>query len=221
MATIKLLCILCLIFTGVGYSQFISDYGMKIGITASKSNFEYDPSINITEVPFDETRFSPNIGIFLRFLDLKNIDFETQLSYLQKGGENKFEITTIYQPDGTGEFLTFDIQFDYTQLQLGIRPKYSTNKIEAYSYVGGSLDYLLGVKNIIIPKDQFKDFVFGYAIAVGLSFNEILNNPIFLEVVYNSDISRVYRSENLEIKNSLWLFRVGVSLGRNKNHKSG
>jgi hypothetical protein len=221
MTTIKLLWVFCLIFTRVVYSQFISDYGMKIGMTASKPNFKYDPSINITDVPFDETRISPNIGIFLRFLDLKNIDFETQLSYLQKGGENKYEITTINQPNGTGEFLTFEIQFEYTQLGLGIRPKYSTNTVDAYSYIGGSLDYLLGVKNIIIPKNQFKDFVFGYAMGVGLSFNEILNNPIFLEVVYNSDISKVYQTQGLDIKNKLWLFRIGVSLGRNKKHKNG
>lgn len=82
----------CLIFTGVSYSQIVSDYGMKIGITASKINYVFDPSINVTDIPFAETRISPNIGIFLRFFDFKKIDFETQLSYLQKGGENKFEL---------------------------------------------------------------------------------------------------------------------------------
>ena len=151
----------------------------------------------------------------MRFFDFKNIDLETQLSYLQKGAENKFEITTANQPEGTGEFLTYDVQFDYIQLQLGIRPKYATNKIEAYSFIGGSFDYLLGVKNLPTPKDQFKNFVFGYAVGVGLSFNEILNNVLFLEVIYNSDISKIYHSENLDIKNKLWLLRVGVSLGRN------
>ena len=73
-----------MICSGLAYSQIVSDYGMKIGMTASKSNFDYEPTVSIANGPFDETRISPNIELFLRFLDLGNIDFETQLSYLQK-----------------------------------------------------------------------------------------------------------------------------------------
>jgi len=203
-----------LIFSTVNYSQIISTYGLKIGVTASNTNFEYDPSLNITSMPYNRTRFSPNIGIFLRLFDLKMIDFETQLTYLQKGGDNEFEIRTINQPDGTGEFLTFDIQFDYLQFQLGLRPKYLINKIEIYSYVGGSFDYLLDVKGFSSPEDRFEKIILGYAIGLGLSFRELLNQPFFIEIIYNSDLSDIYPGESSKIKNNSWLFRIGVSLGK-------
>ncbi len=129
------------LFSVLSFSQVISTYGFKIGVTASNPNFEYDPSLNITNIPVDKTRISPNIGIYLRLFDLEMIDFETQLTYLQKGGEDKMEVKTLNHPEGTGEFLTFDLQFDYLQFQLGLRPKYRMSKIEFYSYLGGSFDY--------------------------------------------------------------------------------
>jgi len=203
-----------LIFSVVSYSQIISAYGLKIGVTASNTNFEYDPALNIIGVRFDKTRISPNIAIFARLFDLKMIDFETQLVYLQKGGDDKFEIRTINQPEGTGEFLTFDIQFDYLQFQVGLRPKYMANKIEIYSYIGGSFDYLLELKGTSLTKKQLKNTVLGYALGFGLSFRELLKQPLFIETIYNSDLSDVYPSESTKIKNNSWLFRIGVSLGK-------
>jgi len=201
-----------LILTAFCYSQIVSEYGLKIGVTASRPHIEFDQSLNISRVSFNHTRISPNIGLFIRMLDLKNLDFETQLVYLQKGGEEKFEITTVQRPGGTGEYAASDIQFDCLQLHLGFRPKYSMDKIEFYFYVGGSVDYLLEFTGVGTLRNNLEDIVFGYSGGIGISLKTSLNHNIFIETIYDSDLSDNYKNMYSELMNSAWLFKFGISL---------
>ena len=203
-----------LVLLNSGFSQGLSGYGLKVGVTAARTYYEYDPDLSITTVPFNETRLSPNVSFFVRFLDRELVDFEAQCNYLQKGGDHRFEITTPNEPYGTGEFLDYDIQYDYLQLQLGLRPKHTFSKFEIYSYLGGSADYLLEVKALTMRKDRLKDFVFGYAVGLGISFTRIFIQPVFFEIVYNPDYSAIYATDMVTITNKIWLLRTGFQLGK-------
>jgi len=198
--------------TAACYSQFVSEYGLKIGLTASRPHIEFDQSLNISHVFFEHTRVSPNIGLFIRMLNMKNIDFETQLVYLQKGGKEKFEITTIQQTGGTGEHASADIQFDYLQLHLGFRPKYSMDKSEFYVFAGGSVDYLMGFTGVGTLRNNLKDIIFGYSVGMGISLRTSFDHSIFIETIYNSDISDIYKNMYSELINTAWLFKAGISI---------
>ncbi len=186
-----------------------------MGIAASKVDFNYKNGLNPSYIPYKNTVINPKIGLYARFLDFTYLDFEAQFSFLQKGGENESEITTINQPEGTGEILISETQFDYLQFQLGIRPKRSTQNYVLYSFLFSSFDYLLRVKNIPAPKERFENIVLGYSAGIGIRFLKVFNNSLFFETGYSADISEIYKSENLTIKSRIWQVRVGVSIFNN------
>jgi hypothetical protein len=210
------LVILISILYSVSNAQLISDYGLKIGIVSSNFKMDFYKNNKNFNSAFDKSRLGPTMGLFVRYFEKSNFDVETELSYVQKGGTDKFEIITTNDPEGTGEYLIFDIQFDYLQLKTSLRPNYLLNNFEIYGLFGASLDYLLAVKNGILPKNDYSDFIWGYVLGFGLTFNNLLDNKISLEVVYNSDFNEIYKSESVKYTNNLYLIRAVFSI-RNDN----
>ncbi len=204
--------ILLSVLYSISNAQLLSDYGIKIGIVSSKLKIDSrEMDTNLHSV-FDKSRLGPTMGLFVRYFDVNNFDLETELSYVQKGGIDKFDITTTTNLQGTGEYILHDIHYDYIQLRTSLRPKYSIDNIEIYGLVGLSLDYLLSVKNGILPRNKYSDFIWGYTLGFGLSFDNVLNHKISLEFMYDSDINAIYKSQHVQYTNHLLLLRTGFSL---------
>ena len=208
--------VLLSVFHTVANAQIVSDYGIKIGIVSSKFIMDYsENSTNSTSV-YKENRLGPTMGIFVKYLDANYFDFETELAYVQKGGTDKFEVVSSDNPLGTGESVSLDIQFDYIQFRTSLRPKYSINNLEIYGLFGISVDYLLSAKNWVLPRDMYKDFVWGYTVGLGFNAGSLLDRKISLEFIYNSDINEVYKGEDVQYTNRLFSVKMGFSL-RNEN----
>ena len=206
--------ILVLILISISYSQTISEYGLKMGMISSKFTIKLLHQYGGSSKIFNDRRIGPTMGIYMRYLDLRYFDLESGLYYLQKGGKQKFPITTIEQPDGTGEFATADIQFDCLQFQTGLRPYINLKEVGFYALTTGTLDYLIGVTGVT-PKSDYKDIVIGYTLGVGFEFPNILNNNILIEMLF-SDTQNVYRDSSIESETGSYLVRVGFSLNSPK-----
>jgi hypothetical protein len=194
------------------HAQSFSDFGVKMGILSSKYEQKVPLQNGGSVTIFDEARIGPTFGLFLRYFDNDYFDIESEILYLQKGGQDKFEITTINQPDGTGEFLITDIQFDYLHFQTCIRPNYSDKSVNMYLLAGGSIGYLLGLKGGHKPKSDFKNFGFGYSIGLGIELPDLMKIPIIVEVLVNSDLTNIYNSSNIEYKHKIYLLRLGINI---------
>ena len=77
-------------------ARILSDYGIKIGIVSSK--YEMDLKNFSEEIliinRYEKSRLGPNIGIYIRYLNWSHFDFETELSYVQKGATLKKDYYT-------------------------------------------------------------------------------------------------------------------------------
>ncbi len=191
------------------YSQSFSEFGVKMGVLSSKHEQKILSQIIGSTTYFNNTRVGPTMGLFLRYLDNDHFNIESEILYLQKGGEEKFEITSISHPAGTGEFIISDIQFDYLSFQTSIRPNYSYKEVNLYLLAGGTISYLLGVKGGFKPKGDFKSYSFGYSIGFGIVFQDVLKMPILFEALMNSDLTNIYESSGLEYKHKTYLLRLG------------
>ena len=167
------------------HTQSFSDFGVKMGILSSKFEQKLLIQNGGTVTILDDARIGPTIGLFLRYFDIDYFNIESEILYLQKGGQDKHEITTINQPDGTGEFLINDIQFDYLHFQTCIRPNYSIKSVNMYLLTGGSINYLLGLKGGFKPKSDFKNFGFGYSVGIGIEFLNSLDLFLFFHSFFS------------------------------------
>jgi hypothetical protein len=193
-------------------SESNAGFGVKLGIVTTKYEQEIQSGENQSTNTFlDETRIGPTMGISYRYLDYDFFDFESEIFYVQKGGQDSFEITTINSPEGTGEIIIFDNHFDYLQLQTVIRPKVDIDTIELYGIIGFSLNYLLGVRNDIRIRDKFRDFVFAYSIGAGIEFKDILNQSLLFEFLLNADLTNIYQDSESEYKFQTYIFLVVIS----------
>jgi hypothetical protein len=150
------------------------------------------------------------MGIYLRFLDFSFINFESEFNYLQRGGQEKLPITTPEQPQGTGEEILYSVQFDYLQIQLNLRPYYSLQKYNVFGIIGVSVNYLLSVKNSVIPIENLKDFTFSYSLGAGVELQVFTCNSISIEFCMNSDISNIYKDLDTEFKFKTYIIRLGI-----------
>jgi hypothetical protein len=204
--------ILILFLVSLTYSESLASmqFGVKMGMVSSKYEIEVLSFDQTTDVVFDQTRNGPIMGIYLRFLDVSFINLESEFNYLQRGGQEKLPITTPEQPQGTGEEIVFSVQFDYFQLQLNSRPNYSFKKYNVFGIIGISVNYLLGVKNSVIPIENFKDFTFSYSLGAGIELQALSNHSFFIEFTLNSDISNIYKDLDTEFMYKTYTIRLGI-----------
>jgi len=213
MKNISKVFIILIILLSLSFADSITGFGIKMGIVAT----DYEQKIIIGDhessiTLYDDTRIGPSMGIYIRYLDYKFIDFESELLYMQKGGQDKYEITTLSDPDGTGEIIIYDIHFDYLQFQTGVQPKTMLYNIGLYGLLGCSFNYLLQIRNGIRPLDRFNRFAFAYYLGTGLEFNNILEKPILLEFILNNDLTNIHKNSASEFKFQTYIFRIGFGI---------
>ena len=204
--------ILALLLISSTYSESISStqFGVKMGMVSSKYELEVLSFDQTTDVVFDQTRNGPIMGIYIRFLDYNFFNLESEFNYLQRGGQEKLPITTAEQPQGTGEEILYSVQFDYLQLQFNLRPYNSIKNYKVFGVIGISVNYLISVKNSVIPIENFKDFTFSYSLGAGIELQVLSSNSFLIEFSMNSDISNIYKDLNTEFMFKTYTIRLGI-----------
>ncbi len=195
-------------FISSAFAGESNEYGVKFGVIST--NFEYKNILGQTY--FDDNRIGPTMGFYSQFFNYDYFNIEGGLFYLQKGGQEEIAETTVSRPDGTGDYMTHDIHFDYLQLEINFQPKLNNKNTEIYGLVGLGVNYLLKIRNAFQADDNFNNIIFSYTLGAGIEFKNILDKPVLLEILINKDMTNIYTNSDSEFKFQTLIVRAGFCL---------
>jgi len=160
----------------------------------------------------NKTAISPRI--FADFFNISFLQLEGEIGYLRKGFERKIPITTMTQPDGTGEFITTNVSLDYLSISALAKLKYETGMISPYIILGPQLDILFNksTPGWEIIFDRFSNANICLSIGVGAELKNILSIPLLVEYRYERDLMDNYDSPNIDILNYSHVILVGIRI---------
>jgi hypothetical protein len=192
--------------------QILSGFGLKLGIGISNQSWDYQTED--FNMDFDnKLGISPRI--FADFFNFPFLKIEAEIGYLRKGFEDKIPITTMAQPDGTGEFINMNITVDYLSISTLVKLKCESEIVSPYIIFGPQLDFLLN-KNIHedwkIIFDKFSNANVNLSVGVGTELKSIFTIPIIVEYRYERDLMDNYDSPNINIKNYTHVFLLGITI---------
>jgi hypothetical protein len=207
---IIVLIFMCFIYSTT-QAQIVRGYGLKIGGTIANQNWEYVPSIGVSLDP--ENRVGFNFGIFTELLDNPFFSLVTEVNYLQKGMKQEVEQTTVANPDGIGEFITWDTRVDYLNLSALGKLRLNVGIISPYIIAGPKIDFeinkSLSLIEANIVEQNFKKNIFGFKVGIGGEVNLVVVN-LLVEFLYDSDLNDLYKNENLKVNSNSFDLRVGI-----------
>jgi hypothetical protein len=202
-----LLFIILLIFSNICAQQKFN-YGLKFGMVSSEFSVDKKENSTFYGDIFKEVRKGPALGLFAEYNINKAVNLDFDLLYLQKGAEDEIELTTVEQPEGTGETVSYDYQLDYIQLTACLNPKISFKRVELQGKFGLSFSVLVETKGLILFKDA-DDFSTGYLFGGKIIFKDLLQRPLYIEIIKNMDFSPFFKFEPFELTNEAWMFTLG------------
>ena len=197
-----------LIFLNLVQAQNKVKFGVKFGLGIGSIESNVKSTESFYNNNFKNNRLGPFLGIFTDFDVLNNLKLDIELNYVQKGAEDEFEITTLEQPEGTGEKASFDYQLDYLQLVPSLKPTLSTTNFDIYLKFGASINYLLKVRGAYQLYDS-KELVFGYNLGFGVKLKNFFDRSLLFEICRDTDIQNFYTNSIYELKNNIWLIKIG------------
>jgi Outer membrane protein beta-barrel domain len=194
-----------------GNSQLITGYGVKLGATHANQIWTYAPQIDIRFYP--DSRWGLNGGIFAEFLHVPFFSMVGEVNYTQKGMKYHITVTSPSDPSGTGETVTLDNRLDYLDLRVLVKLYKNYSQFSPYLLAGPRLDYQVAESVAQEFESIFKDFkkeIYGISMGAGFEISSIISLPILVEFIYNYDLSKLYETENLTIKNEDFEIRAGI-----------
>ena len=192
-------------------SQIISGYGLKLGAAFSNQTWDYNTDVNMDW----QNKFGISPRIFVDLFNYTFIELEGEVGYLQKGFKYKMPVTTMYQPDGTGEYITVNNRLDYLSFAALAKLKYNIGIFSPYLLIGPQLNIMLS-KNIDtgweIVFDKFKKNNVGLSLGAGIEIKNIFPISILIEYRYERDFIDNYDSPNINFKNYSHVILLGVKI---------
>ncbi len=206
---------LMFVFTS-SQAQIIRGYGLKVGTTISNQEWEYSQESGLSYASFNtDNRIGINIGVFAEILDMPFVSIVTEVNYIQKGMKKEIPITTTAQPDGTGEFITWDTRLDYINISALGKVRLNYGIFTPYLLFGPKIDFEINKKNSLDPNNIFEENYnknrFGLNVGLGTEINLISFN-VLTEFLYDMDLNELYKNENLKINSNSFSLRVGIML---------
>jgi len=190
------------------YSQLVSNYGLKIGLSYSNIDKQYsDSKLN------DETNFKLGLGIslFTESSLFKNLNLISEICYIQKGYTEN-----IAQANEKGENIgTFTLKerFDYLTIKLQPSYQFELKSLTPYVFIGPKLDIKLNNQDENNYLFKFlKNNQFGISYGAGIKLNKIIYYPILLEINSNYDFGYSFSNYYLKVRNLSYELKFGIEL---------
>ena len=195
-----------LIIVSYNYSnaQLIHSYGIKAGIVQASETWSYSPeSVAYGVEIYNKSRIGLDFGGYIEWFNLPIVSVLTEIHYIQKGAKDEFEKTSMDNPVGIGEFISFTPRIDYLSLDFLAKLRYETPILTFYGLVGPRIDILLGRNEYASGAvfDDFKTSEFGVNIGGGIDFPIVLGFKIGANVIYNYSPQFSFRNQYLDVKN--------------------
>ncbi len=197
-------------------AQIIRGYGLKVGTTISNQDWKYSNSSGFSGSSFDtDSRVGLNIGLFSELLNVSLISIVTEVNYIQKGMKEEVPVTTVTQPDGTGEFVTWNTRVDYINISAFGKLRINAGLFSPYILIGPKMDFeinktsSLGPTNVV--EENFNKNRFGLKVGIGTEIN-LLSFNLLAEILYDVDFNELYENENLKVNSNSFDLRLGIIL---------
>jgi hypothetical protein len=184
-------------------AQLIKSYGLKIGTATATQSFDYNSNLS-----FDtEYRWGYDIGAFVEFFNIPQLSLLTEAHYIQKGYAVTLEETTITNPAGTGNFITYRIRLDYLSIPILGKVRYETNSVTPYIYFGPRFDFLLSKSN---ESTNYNSTELGGTFGGGMQFSFITMPKFLIEGRFSPTFTNTFQNQYVTVQNRSFEFLVGV-----------
>lgn len=206
---IRLLIILaCCVLTSSTNAQFIRGYGLKFGAISATQTWDYKTSTKFSP----ERRWGIDAAGYIEVINLPYFRLLGELHYIQKGFSITLPVTTISQPDGTGEYITLKPRVDYLSVPILAKLRFDLGKVTPYLIAGPRFDFLIsknpdGFQSVL---DNFKSKDIGISIGSGFEFSLKFIKSVLAEFRFSPSFSEAYSSNTLTVKNQSFEFLLGV-----------
>lgn len=189
-------------------AQLIRSYGLDVGIVEASQDWNYSGIFEGIDI-FNQSRMGLGIVGYIEWFNFPYISVITEVGYNQNGSKDKFEVTTIEFPDGTGEYKTFTPRFDYISIPLMIKLRYEIPFIIIYGFTGPRIDILIGHnKDASGVVDGFKSTETGYNFGIGIEYPIMNRYRVGSEIRYSISNQYACSSQYLTIKNNSIVYLV-------------
>ncbi len=193
------------------HAQLIRGYGLKLGATISNQYWEYSPSSRF-EMEF-ENRVGFNVGLFAEFFNIPTFSIVTEVNYVQKGMKKEVVIRTVFQPEGNGEYATWDTRIDYLNLSSLGKIRLDFDIIRPYIVIGPKFDINIKYKSTLGTAESIEESYnnnrVGYKMGIGTEI-QLTSFNLLLEILYDSDFNELFKNQHLEITSNSIEVRCGL-----------
>lgn len=219
---ILILAFILIMFTINSYSQFVSGFGIKGGITLSNQLYEYK---KYTFEPETKYLLGFNASMFAELLKNKYINLVLESGYEQRG------YTYVSKPfDEFGNPLP-DMNIygrtSYFTTGLLMKIKIQENNITPYILIGPKFDFLLDYsvkpedENVSLvgfnePLKQFKKENYSLNFGAGIEFNRLFPFKTFIEFNYSPPVNTSYNGPGLLVKEHYFNIKAGINFIKDK-----
>lgn len=198
----------------VAHSQLVRSYGVKLGAVSANQTWHYAFFPDLATDWTTNYRWGITGGVYVELLDIPLLSLVAELQYTQKGTRYPLPLTSVSQPDGTGQFKTLSPRVDYLSIPILAKLRLKSPFFTPYLIVGPRVDLLVfkrgdGFDQVI---DRFKSTDVGGTIGVGVEIHTLLPVGLLAELRFNPSFRDSYNSEFLTVRNRSFDFLVGLQL---------
>jgi opacity protein-like surface antigen len=203
--------VLLFITTSTINAQFLRGWGIKVGATFAKQDWEY--SSLSSDLMNPDKRTGLNAGIFAEFLKAPVFSIVGELNYVQKGFKDTFIQTTATNPDGVGVESDYNLRVDYINISALAKLRYDLGIIRPYIVVGPKVDFeiskVLSLDIIDEVSNSFKKERLGLKVGFGTEIN-LITTTLLAEFIYDADFNALYDQQNLKVNTNSFDLRLGI-----------
>lgn len=193
----------------VTLAQVRENYGIKIGAVGANETWTgFASNWNM------KNRWGFTADAYAEIPFFRSFSAQGEIQYTQKGMKVSVPITTVSQPDGTGQYRTISPRIDYVSIPLLAKLKIPLTSLTPYILVGPRFDILIsrepdGLDAVV---NNFDKMDYGLTVGAGIELDSLFPFGILAEFRYNPNAYDSYQSGYQTIRNRSVDFLVGVRL---------
>ncbi|RPI01357.1 MAG: PorT family protein [Calditrichaeota bacterium] len=192
-------------------AQWIRAFGFKAGGIQASQTWEYSGWLSGMQI-YDQARTGWSIGGYVEWLNTPLISVITEVQYLQKGAKEEINISTVENPEGSGETMSLAPRLDYVSIPLLAKIRTKTSQATLYGLGGPTIDFLKSHNEQATGAvfSEIKSPELGIAMGAGLDFPIISQCTLGAEFRYRSALQYAYSNSVLTVRNTAIEFLLTV-----------
>jgi len=204
--------------SSISYSQFISNIGIKGGITFSNQKFMFHNGDDYIDF---KTIHGYNGSIFIEFLSSKNYNSIFETGYEQRG----YGMEIVKTDEFGNETGRFTVREATPYVSFGILGKFkvTSKPVSAYFTAGPRMDFYLGYtehipSGEIWPEaavsilDDYKKVNYSLTFGTGIELSSVKRYRPFIEFNYSPALAKAYENGYIYVKEHYFNIKAGIYL---------